>query len=119
VAEPPVSILQAAIRCRCPRCGMGKLFTGVLTLRPACPVCGLEFGGSDTGDAGAVGVIMVLGAIVIGLAFWVEFRFEPPLWVHAVLWPTVTLPLAILITRPVKAALVAAQFRHRPSEMGL
>jgi uncharacterized protein (DUF983 family) len=119
VAEPPISILQAALRCRCPRCGEGKLFTGVLTLRPACPVCGLGFGGSDTGDAGAVGVIMILGAVVIGLAFWVEFRFEPPLWVHAVLWPAVTLPLAILITRPVKAALVAAQFRHRPSEMGL
>jgi uncharacterized protein (DUF983 family) len=91
----------------------------MLALRAECSVCGLEFGGSDTGDAGAVGVIMVLGAIVIGLAFWVEFRFEPPLWVHAVLWPALTLPLAVLITRPVKAALVAAQFRHRPNEMGL
>lgn len=88
-------------------------------MQPACPVCGLQFGGSDTGDAGAVGVIIVLGAIVIALAFWVEFRFNPPLWVHAILWPAVTIPLSILITRPVKAALVAAQFRTRPSEMGL
>lgn len=107
------------MHCRCPRCGKGKLFTGVLTLRPVCPVCGLDLGGADTGDAGAVGVIIVLGAIVLCLAFWVEFRFEPPLWVHAILWPAVTIPLAILITRPVKAALVAAQFRHRPTEMGL
>jgi uncharacterized protein (DUF983 family) len=91
----------------------------LLTLQAACPVCGLDLGQSDTGDAGAVGVIMVLGAIVMILAFWVEFRFEPPLWVHAILWPVVTLPLAILIMRPVKAALVAAQFRHRPHEMGL
>ncbi|HEY0184810.1 MAG TPA: DUF983 domain-containing protein [Rhodopila sp.] len=119
MAEPQISILQAALRCRCPRCGKGKLFQGVLTLRTTCPVCGLAFGGSDTGDAGAVGVIMLLGAIVIGLAFWVEFRFEPPLWVHAILWPAVTIPLAILITRPVKAALVAAQYRTRPTEMGL
>jgi uncharacterized protein (DUF983 family) len=89
------------------------LFQGLLTLRPACPTCGLNFGKSDTGDAGAVGVIMVLGAI------WVEFRFNPPLWVHAILWPAVTLPLAILIMRPVKAALVAAQFRTRAAEMGL
>jgi uncharacterized protein (DUF983 family) len=88
-------------------------------LRPACPNCGLDFGQSDTGDAGAVGVIMVLGAIVVALAFWVEFRFEPPLWVHAMLWPAVTIPLAVLIMRPAKAALVAAQFRHRPTEMGL
>ncbi len=63
------------------------MFKGLLTLRPACPVCGLNFGGSDTGDAGAVGVIMVLGAIVICMAFWVEFHFSPPLWVHAILWP--------------------------------
>jgi uncharacterized protein (DUF983 family) len=119
VAEPQVSVVRAALRCRCPRCGDGKLFKGLLTLQPACPHCGLDFGRADTGDAGAVGVIMVLGAIVVALAFWVEFRFEPPLWVHAVLWPAITLPLAILIMRPVKAALVAAQFRHRAREMGL
>jgi uncharacterized protein (DUF983 family) len=119
VPEAQVSILQAALRCRCPKCGKGKLFKGLLTLQTKCPICGLNFGGSDTGDAGAVGVIMVLGAIVIGAAFWVDFRFEPPLWVHAILWPTITIPLAVLITRPVKAALVAAQFRHRPTEMGL
>ena len=62
---------------------------------------------------------MVFGAIVVGLAFWVEFRFNPPLWVHAIFWPAVTLPLAVLIMRPVKAALVAAQFRTRAAEMGL
>jgi uncharacterized protein (DUF983 family) len=119
VAEPGISLLQAALRCRCPRCGKGKLFTGLLTLRPACPVCGLDLSHSDTGDAGAVILIMVLGVIVISLAFWVEFRFNPPLWVHAILWPAFTLPLAILIMRPMKAGLVAMQFRTRPEEMGL
>jgi uncharacterized protein (DUF983 family) len=120
VADAPVSLVQASLRCRCPRCGKGKLFTGLLlTLRPACPVCGLDFTGSDTGDAGAVGVIIVLGAIIVIMAFWVEFHFSPPLWVHVILWPAVTIPLAILLMRPMKAALVAAQFRHRPNEMGL
>ena len=118
-AEPQISIVAATLRCCCPRCGRGKLFAGLLTLRPACSVCGLDFGRSDTGDAGAVIVIMVLGAIVIILAFWVEFRFNPPLWVHAVLWPAITLPMSVLLTRPMKAALVAAQFRTRPGEMGL
>ena len=119
VSEQRISILRAALLCRCPRCGEGKVFKGLLTLRPACPVCGLDFSQADTGDAGAVGVIMLLGVIVVVLAFWVEFRFEPPLWVHAILWPAVTVPLAILIMRPVKAALLAAQFRTRASEMGL
>jgi uncharacterized protein (DUF983 family) len=119
VAEPQISILQAALCCRCPRCGKGKLFKRLLTLQQTCPVCGLDFGQSDTGDAGAVLVIILLGAIVVGLAFWVDVRFNPPLWAHAVLWPVVTVPLAILITRPMKAALVAVQFRTRPNEMGL
>ena len=82
-------------------------------------MCGLEFGAHDAGDGAAVGVILVLGAIVVALAFWVEFRFSPPLWLHAVLWPLVTVPLAILMMRPAKAALVALQYRHRASEMGL
>jgi len=82
-------------------------------------VCGLDLRDCDTGDGAIVGVIMVLGAIVVALAFWVEFRFSPPLWVHAVLWPLVTVPLAVAMMRPAKAALVALQFRHRASEMGL
>ncbi len=112
------SVLRAALLCRCPRCGEGALYRGLLSVRATCPVCGLDLSGVDTGDGAAVGVILVLGAVVVALAFWVEFRFAPPLWVHAVLWPVVTLPLAVLMMRPAKAALVALQYRHRGSEMG-
>ncbi len=110
---------RAGLRCRCPRCGQGRLFTGLLTVRPSCPVCGLDLHAHDSGDGPAVLIIFVLASIVVGLAFWVEFRFEPPLWVHAVLWPIVTVPLAILMMRPLKAAFVALQYRNRASEMGL
>lgn len=119
MAHTPPPWWQAALTCRCPRCGEGRLYDGVLAVRPACEVCGLDLRAHDTGDGPAVLVMLVLGAIVVGLAFWVEFRFNPPLWLHAVLWPVVTLPLAILMMRPMKAALVALQFRHRASEMGL
>ena len=81
--------------------------------------CGLDLRGSDAGDGATVGVILVLGAIVVGLAFWVEFRFEPPLWVHAILWPSFTIPMAVLLMRPAKAALIAMQYHHRSGEMGL
>jgi uncharacterized protein (DUF983 family) len=90
-----------------------------LAVRERCEACGLDLRAHDSGDGPASLVIFVLGAIVVGLAFWVEFRFSPPLWVHAVLWPIVTVPLAIALMRPLKAALVALQFRHRASEMGL
>ena len=110
---------QAALNGSCPRCGQGRLFSGPLTVRPRCAVCDLDLRESDSGDGPASLVIFPLGAIVVGLAFWVEFRFEPPLWAHVVLWPIVTFPLAILLMRPMKAALVALQFKHRSQEMGL
>jgi uncharacterized protein (DUF983 family) len=95
------------------------LFRNLLEVRDRCAVCGLDLRACDTGDGAIVGVVLVLGAVVVSLAFWVEFRFSPPLWVHAILWPVVTIPLAVLLMRPAKAALVALQYRHRASEMGL
>lgn len=117
MAETPTQLLRAALLCRCPRCGIGPVFTGLLTVRERCRSCGLHLGQHDTGDGPAVAVILVLGAIIVGLAFWVEFKFEPPLWLHAIIWPSLTFPLAILMMRPFKAALLAQQYRHRQSEM--
>lgn len=116
---PPPEWWVAALKCRCPRCGEGRLFQGLLTIRDTCPVCGLDLRAHDTGDGPAALLILVLGAIIVIGAFWVEFTFNPPFWVHVVLWPSITLPLAVLMMRPLKAGLVALQFRHRASEMGL
>jgi uncharacterized protein (DUF983 family) len=113
------SLLETALRCRCPRCGKGKLYRNLLEVRARCEECGLDLAGNDAGDGAAALVILVLGAIIVALAFWTEFRFAPPLWVHAILWPLVTVPLAIALIRPTKAALIAMQYRHRATEMGL
>jgi uncharacterized protein (DUF983 family) len=95
------------------------LFEGLLTVRERCPVCDLDLRGNDAGDGAVAGVILVLGALVVLLAILVEIWFSPPLWVHAIIWPLFTVPAAILLMRPAKAALVAVQYRSRASEMGL
>jgi len=110
---PQLALWRVALLCRCPRCGEGPVFTGLLTIRERCRSCGLNIGEHDTGDGAAVAVILLLGAIVVAMAFWVEFRFMPPLWLHAIIWPAVTFPLAILMMRPFKAALVALHFTYR------
>ena len=109
---PPVTLAWAALACRCPRCGEGRLFTGLLTVRPACPACGLDFSAQDAGDGPAVFVILFLGLIVVALAAWVEIRFSPPIWVHVVLWTPLVIGGAILMLRPLKAGLVALHYRH-------
>ena len=114
-----VPLWQAVLRCRCPGCDEGRLYGGVLQLRSSCDVCGLAFTEFDTGDGAASAVILVLGAVVMIGVFWVEFHFNPPAWVHAVLWPVVTIPAAIVMMRPIEAALVTLQYRHRATEMVL
>jgi uncharacterized protein (DUF983 family) len=109
---PAVSALGAALGCRCPRCGKGKLFAGLLSVRPACEICGLDFSAQDAGDGPAVFVILVLGLIVVGLAAWVEIRFSPPIWVHLMLWTPLVLGGAIAMLRPLKAGLIGLQYRH-------
>ena len=109
---PPVSVLTAALRCRCPRCGKGKLYNGLLSVAPRCAVCGLDLAAQDAGDGPAVFVVLILGALVVGLAILVEIKFAPPMWVHIVLWTPVVIGGSIVMLRPLKAWLIAMQYRH-------
>jgi uncharacterized protein (DUF983 family) len=111
------SPVSAALRCRCPRCGQGALFRRVLEVREACPKCALSYAFADAGDGPAVFAILLVGAIMSGLAIWTEVRHQPPMWLHAVLWVPVTLLLAWLVLPRLKALLIALQYRNR-AEVG-
>jgi uncharacterized protein (DUF983 family) len=115
--EPPNAIL-AGLMSRCPRCGKGKLFSGVLQVAERCNVCGLDLRKQDPGDGPAVFVIFFLGAIFFPLVIWVEFTFEPAWWVHIVLWPLPVVLAALAFLRPMKGLLVSLQFRHHASDSG-
>ena len=108
-----ISPLRAALACRCPRCGKGPLFSGLLDVRQACEACGLDLSAQDAGDGPAVFAILVLGAFVVGLAALVEIKFSPPIWLHVLLWGPLIIIGAIAMLRPLKAGLIALQYRHR------
>jgi len=113
--DQPLPIARG-VRCRCPRCGEGTLFHGFLSLRPACDRCGLDYKFADSGDGPAVFVILIGGAIVVAAALITEVVYQPPYWLHAVLW----LPLILLVTlvplRPLKGLLIALQYHHEAAE---
>ena len=54
----------------------------------------------SSGDGPAVFVIMLAGLIVVACALAVEVRYEPPLWVHALLWGPLILATTLLPLRP-------------------
>ena len=58
----------------------------------------------------------VVGILIVGLALWVEFAFEPRLWIHLVLWVPLSVILCLVLVRPTKGAMVALQYSHKAEE---
>jgi uncharacterized protein (DUF983 family) len=117
-ASPQRSAIATGLACKCPCCGQGRLFAGFLTVAERCAACGLDFKKADSGDGPAVFIIFILGFLVVPAAIWVEFRFEPPMWLHLTIWPPVILGGALGLLRPMKGVLIALQYRHQASESG-
>ena len=113
-----VSPFVSGIKCCCPRCGKGKLFVGLLNLdlMAGCSSCELDYTFIDTGDGPAVFVIMILGFLMLGGALALEFGLHPPIWLHVVIWVPLTLFLAFGMLRPLKALLIALQFKNRAEQ---
>ena len=104
------------LRSRCPRCGKGRLYKGYLSLPAACENCGLDYSPFQAGDGPAVFVILIVGAIVAGGALIVEVAYQPPYWVHAVIWGPAILILSFGFLRPLKPWLIVQQYKHRAEE---
>ena len=113
---PPVDPISAGLAGRCPRCGEGRLFSGFLTIGKRCSNCGLDYSFADAGDGPAVFVILIIGFIVVGLALWLEVSFNPPLWLHFLLWVPLTLVLSLTSLRLIKGVLVTLQYRNKAAE---
>ena len=110
------SALKTAFTCRCPACGEGKLYQGFLTLKPKCDHCGLDYSPFDSGDGPAVFIILAAGFIVVFAALFTEVMYQPPFWLHALLWLPLILIVTLLPLRPTKALMVALQHRHKATE---
>ena len=99
---PRFSPFATGLACRCPRCGRGRLFTGLPQRAPsAARPAASTLRKADSGDGPAVFLIFILGAFVVSLALWVEVAFEPPLWVT---WRSGRAVILIAAHRPAAAA---------------
>ena len=101
---------------RCPRCREGHLFSGFLNVGKSCERCGLDYAFADAGDGPAIFVILIAGFIVVGAALIVEVVYQPPFWLHAVLWGPLILAVTLLPLRLLKGLLIVLQYHHSASE---
>ena len=110
------SPFAATLKGRCPNCGEGHLYAGYLKLADKCDHCGIDLSQYDQADGPAVFVMFIVGFLVVIPMLIVELSYQPPYWVHAVLWTPWTILWALILLRPVKSLLVAQQFLHKAEE---
>lgn len=113
---PPVDPVKTGLRGCCPRCGQGRLFDGMLSVKQRCANCDLDYSFADSGDGPAVFVILIVGFIVIGMVLWLEVNYSPPIWVHILLFAPLTIVLSLLTLRWCKGILIALQYRNNARE---
>jgi uncharacterized protein (DUF983 family) len=92
----------ALLKQRCPRCREGSIFTGWVTTREACPVCGLRYGREEGYFSGGMDLSFFLAAPVLAFIFLVLYQlFASTLTLVATLFVSyaVFLPCAVPLFR--------------------
>lgn len=114
VALPPsfgAALLRGA-RCRCPRCGEGRLFRAWLKPVDTCPVCALDISGQRADDFPAYVSIFVTGHLLAPVLIMLVSDFA--LSTMAII--AIILPLAVifmlLTLQPAKGGVIALQWWH-------
>ena len=110
-----VSPVQGALSGLCPRCKSKTLFAGWVRFADKCRACDLDYSSFNVGDGPAAFLILIIGAILVASALFLDGAASPPWWVHLV-WIPVGLGLTILGLRLAKALLITQEYIHRARE---
>jgi uncharacterized protein (DUF983 family) len=103
---------------RCPNCGVGRMFGRYLKVVDHCPHCGERLDLHRADDLPAYLVILIVGHLVVGSMLAFETFGDAPVWLQMLVWPTLTLVLALLLLQPVKGATIAHQWALRMHGFG-
>jgi uncharacterized protein (DUF983 family) len=105
--------MKRGFRCRCPRCGEGKLFRAFLKIDDNCATCGLDYTPHRADDLPAYLVIIIVGHIVVPVVLWVETNYSPAIWLQMAIYLPFTFISSLLLLQPVKGAVVGFQWALR------
>ena len=92
------------------------MFGRLTGFAPSCRSCGLDFSAFNVGDGPAAFLILIVGALITGLAIAFELSLEPPFWLHLLIWPPLTLAAVLGSLRLAKGALLVLEYRNAARE---
>lgn len=85
-------------------------------MRERCLCCDLHFAAREQGDGPAFFGICFVGALATILAVIVEIKYEPPFWLHAILWAPFVVLGSLVCLRMAKAWLLGIHYHVKPDD---
>lgn len=116
--RPMKPALLNGLRCRCPKCGKGHLYTSYLKVSDQCQACG-EVLHHHRADDGPAYLTILIVAHIVGFAMhimWVAFRPDPLVMALVITLGAVGLSLVMLPR--LKSMIVAIQWARRMHGFG-
>jgi uncharacterized protein (DUF983 family) len=108
--------IRNGLRCKCPKCGKGKLFPGYIEQTAQCSVCGEPLDHYNVGLLLPFVVIMIVAHVLIFVMLEMELHGTPsPLIYLAVLVP-LSLIIPLLILPSVKGAIIGILWARNLSD---
>jgi uncharacterized protein (DUF983 family) len=114
-AREPRVVWQAVwngIKCRCPKCGKGRLFRAYLKVADSCANCGEELKWHKADDMPPYISIVIVGHIIIGLMMELETLAPQAPFIYLVTMVPLALLLPLAILPSVKGAVVGLQWAN-------
>lgn len=102
---------------RCPVCGRGRLFEGVLKFREHCDVCNADFTVlEDTGDGPAVFVIFIVGIFIVPLPVLLSVLKGWPTWLSLGLFIPIIVLVSVGLLRILRGTMFMQQWKRKAIE---
>lgn len=102
--------MKNGLRCKCPKCGKGKLFRAYLKVNDICPNCGEDLHHHRADDAPPYITMAIIGHLIVGAILHIEmaYEWEPIMYIY--IFVPLALILSLAMLPAVKGIVVAIQW---------
>jgi len=97
-------------RCKCPRCGQGRLLKGYLKVADSCPVCKLDYSHHRADDGPAYLTILLVGHLMAPLLHFAFVKWRPEPLVLFTIFAVGCVALSLYLLPRLKGSIVAFQW---------
>lgn len=96
--------------CKCPKCGIGKMYLSFTKNHPQCPSCDEELFHHRADDFPPYITITIVGHIIIPLILYYSVHSDLSEQLQFMIWIPLALLMTLLLMQPVKGAIIAYQW---------